>query len=272
MKVGLIGAENFHSRAFSDIFNRRKLFPGFEITAIYGGDDPEKCMTLCEEFGISQNCGSEQEVIDSCDAVMITYRRGSMHAAPAIAALRAGKPVFIDKPFTCDVTEAQRIVDIARETGTPFCGGSTLKNLPVIDEIRRVITPGCTVSIDYNADPESPFGGFYFYGAHAAELCLILCGEDYSEVHSRRAGQEIVTAVTYPDKQCVLITSPIKEDLDIRVSGARVQDFKVTIDEAYRYKAEVFVQMCRDGKLTRDPAYYVKTVSFMDEIVKSYTK
>ena len=81
-----------------------------------------------------------------------------------------------------------------------------------------------------------------------------------------------MTDVTYPDRQCVLITSPIKEDLDIRVSGARVQDFKVTIDEAYRYKAEVFVQMCQDRKLTRDPAYYVKTVSFMDEIVKSYTK
>ena len=46
----------------------------------------------------------------------------------------------------------------------------------------------------------------------------------------------------------------------------------MTIDEAYRYKAEVFVQMCQDRKLTRDPAYYVKTVSFMDEIVKSYTK
>ena len=250
MRVGLIGAENFHSRAFSDIFNRRKLFPGFEITAIYGEDDPEKCAALCEEFGISQSCASEQELIDTCDAVMITYRRGSMHAAPAIAALRAGKPVFIDKPFTCDVAEAQKIVDTARETGTPFCGGSTLKNLPVIEEIRSAIVPGCTVSIDYNADPESPFGGFYFYGAHAAELCLILCGENYSEVHARRAGQEIVTDVTW----------------------ARVQDFKVTIDEAYRYKAEVFVQMCQDRKLTRDPAYYVKTVSFMDEIVKSYTK
>ena len=109
-----------------------------------------------------------------------------------------------------DRAEAQKIVDTARETGTPFCGGSTLKNLPVIEEIRSAIVPGCTVSIDYNADPESPFGGFYFYGAHAAELCLILCGENYSEVHARRAGQEIVTDVTYPDRQCVLITSPIK--------------------------------------------------------------
>ena len=99
MKVGLIGAENFHSRAFSDIFNKRKLFAGFQITAIYGGDDPEKCKVLCEEFGIPKSCSSEKEVIDCCDAVMITYRRGSMHAAPALEALKAGKPVFIDKPF-----------------------------------------------------------------------------------------------------------------------------------------------------------------------------
>src|SRR5438552_11558978 len=41
----------------------------------------------------------------------------SMHAAWTIAALRAGKDVLCEKPFTMTAAEATRVVDAAEETG-----------------------------------------------------------------------------------------------------------------------------------------------------------
>lgn len=270
MKIGLIGAENFHSKAFSTLFNEKKIFDGFSIDYICGDDDPAKCEALMRDYNIACRCENYEEVIEKADAVMITYRRGSMHAAPAIAALRAGKPAFVDKPFTADSRQAEEIIAAAEETGTPFCGGSTLKVLPVIQEIRSKIKPGTTVTIDYNADPNSPFDGFFFYSPHAVELAMLLCGEDCETLSASRSGSTVVTNLLYPDHQCVLITSPVKEDLHIRLTTNVVEDFTVQIGDAYRYGAEEFVEMVRTGRPARDYAFYRKAVALTEEIVRAY--
>lgn len=269
MNIGLIGAENFHSKAFAGLFNEQKLFEGFTASYICGADDPEKCAALEKEFNLI-HCDSEEEVIEKSDAVMITYRRGSDHAAAAKKALKARKPVFIDKPFTADVSEAEELIKLAKETGTPLCGGSTLKVMPIMQEIKDKIKEGMIVTIDYNADPESMYDGYYYYSPHAVELAMFFLGEKCKKLYAARCGTTVTANLLYEHNQCLLLTSPIKEDLHIRLTGSHVEDFTIDIGTAYRYGAEEFVQMIKTGKPMQNYSFYVESVKMMKEIMENY--
>ncbi|MCL2772692.1 MAG: Gfo/Idh/MocA family oxidoreductase [Oscillospiraceae bacterium] len=111
MKIGLIGAQNSHSRHFCETINKNKKFDDAVISYIYGGDDPAECRKLCADYRLEE-CSSEEELIEKSDAVVITYRKGSIHYKPAINALKAGKPLFNDKPFVTDSREAKEIIEV----------------------------------------------------------------------------------------------------------------------------------------------------------------
>jgi len=89
MKIGLIGAQNSHSKGFCDAINKKHPWEDVSVSFIYGADDPEQANKLCGEFGLTE-CESEEELIEKSDAVAITYRKGSMHCKAAIKALKCG--------------------------------------------------------------------------------------------------------------------------------------------------------------------------------------
>jgi len=100
-KIGIIGAENSHAEHFADALNGKKLYGESRAVCIFGNDHPEKAAALCEKYSL-KNCGNLSELFDNCDAVAITYRKGSVHYDAAMEALKYGKAAFIDKPFTTD--------------------------------------------------------------------------------------------------------------------------------------------------------------------------
>ena len=259
MNIGIIGAENSHARHFCK---------AIKITSIYGADDPAECARLCDEFGLEQ-CGSEAELIAKSDAVVVTYRKGSMHYAPVMAALRAGKPVFNDKPFACDLREAREIVALAAELGVPLTGGTSLKGLPELPAVREAIGPGSTVVISFAADPGSPYDGYWFYGIHAAELCVLLCGREFTQVQAFENRGVVVSHVNYPDRQCILVTAPQSGDLNISVTN----DNKTTCCELpLNYQdagPKEFLAMAQTGRPPRDYAHYTKAVELVGRIIET---
>lgn len=61
-------------------------------------------------------------------AVIATY--SDSHAEYAIAAMRAGAHVFVEKPLATTVADAQAVVDVARETGRKLVIGYILRHHP----------------------------------------------------------------------------------------------------------------------------------------------
>jgi len=265
--VGLIGAENSHARNFCVAINKNRLWDDVSIRYIYGADDPSQCKRLCEEYGITE-CASEDEVIEKSDGVVITYRKGSMHFEPVMKALNAGKLVFNDKPFATDLKEAEEIIRCAKEKGLPIAGGSSLKSLKELEKIRESIGEGSTVTISYSADPESDYDGYWFYGIHAAELCVALCGHDFTSIRAHRNKSVVIAHVVYKEKLCIIVTAPQSSDLVISVtSGNQTVCHKLKLN--YQVAGpEEFVTMAKTGKAPWDYMHHIKSVELVGKIVK----
>jgi hypothetical protein len=87
--------------------------------------------------GFEQTYDSPEEVVKNSDVICIEhvdYRRSLELAQPA---LEAGKPVFIDRPYTGSIYTAERIVELAREHDAPLMACSSLELQPELPEIRQ---------------------------------------------------------------------------------------------------------------------------------------
>jgi predicted dehydrogenase len=101
----------------------RKVIPGIrqaarcEIAAI-ASRDGERARAVSDRLGIPTAHGSYEALLADrdVDAVYIPLPN-HLHAEWTIAALRAGKHVLCEKPLAMTAEDAQRMVDVARETG-----------------------------------------------------------------------------------------------------------------------------------------------------------
>jgi predicted dehydrogenase len=101
----------------------RKVIPGIqkaarsEVAAI-ASRDAETARTVAAGLGIPRSHGSYEALLadPDVDAIYIPLPN-HLHAEWTIAALRAGKHVLCEKPLAMTAADAQRMVDVAHETG-----------------------------------------------------------------------------------------------------------------------------------------------------------
>lgn len=108
IRVGLIGygyaGRTFHAPLIRSV-------PGMALTVV-GSSRPEAVHAAMPEVRV---CGFEQLATHAeLDLVVIASPNGS-HFPLAAAALRAGKHVVLDKPFTVTLAEARALAEIAKE-------------------------------------------------------------------------------------------------------------------------------------------------------------
>ena len=66
----------------------------------------------------------------------------SLHAEQIVAAARAGKHVFVDKPFTLTVADARRATEACRGAGVVLALGHQRRRLPASRALKRLIDEG----------------------------------------------------------------------------------------------------------------------------------
>lgn len=114
VRVGLIGAGRmgrFHATTLA-----RRL-PGARLAAI-ADPVPGVAQKLAAELGVSNACQDPQALFDdpTIDAVAITSPART-HAELVVAAARAGKHIFCEKPMAVTLEEADSAISAAREAG-----------------------------------------------------------------------------------------------------------------------------------------------------------
>jgi hypothetical protein len=120
--------------------------------------------------------GSEQEVIDSVDGIIVmSPDNAEMHEELSQGALASGKPVYVDKTFSPDRASAVRMIERAQAFKTPFYTSSALRYSAEVAELQ-----GKEISFIASRGP----GGLETYSIHQVEPLIMLMGTDVKRVIS----------------------------------------------------------------------------------------
>ena len=190
MKIGIIGAENSHTRGFGKMFNIDKKFPGMEVTYVWG-ETEAFARDAMERGGIPQMVKDPQEMIGKIDALIVDHRHGKYHLDAARPFIQENIPMFIDKPFCYRLEEGIEFLKLAREQGCPVTSYSSVaqsdetfdikEQVAGMGQINQVIRSG-------RLDLDSEYGGVFFYGAHIIQPLMFIFGEEVQQVRVTQNG------------------------------------------------------------------------------------
>lgn len=105
--------------------------------------DPQRAQRFAEKFGAERAYTSYEEMLRNPDVTVVAiHTPNAQHAEQAIAAARAGKHVFCDKPMATNVADAERMVRECEKAGVRLGINFHNRFMPCFHEIRRVIRSG----------------------------------------------------------------------------------------------------------------------------------
>ena len=151
-----------------------------------------------EEFGWEEYCTDWEEVIKRDDIDLIDVATPTnMHKDISIAAIKAGKHVFCEKPIALSAKEAREMLEAAEKSGIVHMLGHNYRRVPAIALAKKIIDEGKLGKIyhfrgvylqDWIMDPNFPLtwqldkkiagaGAHADLNSHIVDLARYLVGE-----------------------------------------------------------------------------------------------
>ena len=108
-----------------------------------GSRSRERAQDFADEFEVPRAYGSYEELVadPEVDAVYVASPH-SEHRDHALLAIRAGKPVLVEKAFTRSAAEAREVLDAAAEQDLLVVEAMWSRFLPHYDVVRHVVETG----------------------------------------------------------------------------------------------------------------------------------
>ena len=156
---------------------------------------PEKVREYAERQGITLYADYEKVLRDPAIDAIVLATPHTVHAEQMIAAARAGKPVFTEKPFTLASRDATAAIEAASKSNVTIGVGFNWRFQPALQEIRAMLHDGrlgkllhiegnfCGPSVyRFSREhwrqqrEEGPAGGMTGRGVHVVDAMLYLAG------------------------------------------------------------------------------------------------
>jgi len=105
--------------------------------------NPEKAADYAKRHNIPKWYSNGSELINdsNVDAVYIATPPNS-HASYAIEVMRAGKPVYVEKPMARNYSECKEMLKVSKETGMPIWVAYYRRTLPAFLKAKELIESG----------------------------------------------------------------------------------------------------------------------------------
>lgn len=108
----------------------------------------DRAQTFATRHGIERAHGSYADIVADPDVdVLYIATPHPQHHAIALAALRAGKALLIEKAFTATTAGAEEIADVARESGVFVMEAMWTRFQPAIVAVRDLIADGAIAEV-----------------------------------------------------------------------------------------------------------------------------
>ncbi len=131
VRVGFVGTGTvaaLHAAALAEV-------DGITLTAAYD-TDTARLARCCRDWGV-RAAGSVDELVGADDVdVVLVLTPTPAHLAPAVAALRAGRHILVEKPVAQDAAAIRELAILAADAGLVALPGHNYLYLP---EARRVV-------------------------------------------------------------------------------------------------------------------------------------
>lgn len=189
IKVGIIGLDTSHAPAFAKLFNAANPEPalaGFQVVAAYpqGSADIKSSIERIPEYTKEvQQYGVEvvdsiKKLLQKVDAVLLETNDGRPHLEQAREVIRAGKPVFIDKPVAGSLSDVVTIYKEASDKKIPVFSSSSLRFMKNVQAVRSENKIGKVLGADAfspaSLEPHHP--DLFWYGIHGVEVLFAVMG------------------------------------------------------------------------------------------------
>ena len=191
LKGGFIGCgevtEKKSGPAFSEV-------TGSMVEAVMSRNE-KNARRYAERHGINKWYSDAQELIDDPDVNAIYIATPpSSHATFAIMAMKAGKPVYVEKPLAANYEDCARVNRVSEETGVPCFVAYYRRYLPYFQKVKQIVQNGTIGNVmnvqvrfavpprdlDYSNPENLPWrlqpdiaGGGYFYDLAPHQLDLL---------------------------------------------------------------------------------------------------
>ena len=173
---------------------------------------PARAEEFCRRHGIALLGSYEELLKNDVDAVVLTTPH-SRHCEEIVAAAKAGKHVFVEKPLGLSLEEAGRAVAACAASKVTLAVGYNWRFQPALREMKAMLADGrlgkllhlegnfCGPSVyrfareHWRHDPdEAPAGGMTGRGVHVVDAMLYLAGPiDAVSAQSLRLAQDYGT-------------------------------------------------------------------------------
>ncbi len=157
---------------------------------------PENAREYAERQGLTLHSDYGTVLADPAIDAIVLATPHTVHAAQILAAAKAGKPVFTEKPFTLTSRDAAEAVRAAARNNVTLGVGFNWRFQPALQEIRRMLEDGrlgTLLHIEGNfcgpsvyrfpqahwrqQRDEGPAGGMTGRGVHVVDAMLYLAGQ-----------------------------------------------------------------------------------------------
>jgi len=270
LRAGIIGTDTSHVPAFTGLFRSHPEWRIKVVAAFKGGspdvpasaDRVEKfAATLQDKYGV-EIVPSIEALLERVDVVLLESVDGRPHLAQATPVLKAGKRLFIDKPLAASLEDARRIVELAKQTGTPFFSCSSSRFHPDLPKLRALKPSKVQGTSPLNKLPGHP--DLFFYGIHGVEAIYAVMGTGCVSVSRTMDGAADVTTGKWNDGRVGIYRSAVKgESLPmVRVwsaNGTAETKGRSSYDGLVRAMAEFF----HTGRAPVDVAETLEIFEFM---------
>jgi hypothetical protein len=193
-KVGIIGLDTSHSVAFAKALNAAEPAPefkGYKVVAAYpkGSNDIESStkripgyIEEVKKSGVKIE-NSIEDLLKKVDFVLLETNDGRPHLQQALLVMKAGKPMFIDKPVAGSLSDAIAIYDASKKYKVPVFSSSSLRYMESVQDVLKGKI-GAVLGADTfsPATLEKTHPDFFWYGVHGVEILFALMGTGCKQV------------------------------------------------------------------------------------------
>jgi predicted dehydrogenase len=191
LRVAIKGAGNWGKRLISAVYGKSgKIAFTTAVTR-----HPARQQELADRFGLRLTADYDEALRDPAIDAVVLATPHSQHADEIIAAAKAGKHVFVEKPFTLTQRDAETAIAACKAAGITLHVGFNWRHAPAYADLIRRIAAGDIGTVrhiegqfsgppSYQTEPgnwrsnqtESPGGSMTARGVHVIDSMINIAG------------------------------------------------------------------------------------------------